>query len=804
MRLLITRTPDDAATLVAALEARGHDCLVEPLYSVVPAEIDEATLAEALAEAPGGVQALLFTSANGARAFAARSARRDLPVYAVGDATAAAARAAGFTQVESAGGDVQALAALVAGRLEPAQGALFHAAARQVAGDLQGQLTAKGFEVRRLVLYEARPVERLSASAEAALGAGTLDAALFFSPRSAETFVRLLSDAGLQGSGARVHVLALSAAVAEALAPITWAGTTIAARPDTAALLEALDGLGDEITAKEQPVDDKPSDSQRGGAPSGSGEADSAITQTPAADGSAETPALAVIAAFGGIRPMAAKLGIAVSTVQGWRERTVIPQPRHEDIMTAARSHGVDLDPALLAASDHPPVTAAAGRSALPQSGARAPSDAKPGDGTTSEKSDRAGKPEQARETATVTAPLAAAEAKSARAQVSRRGGAGWAFFLLGAVVFGAGAAAAVVTRPQWQPLLAELTGEPAAGSAEITAVPPELAQRLAALEAKLGEVEAEQARIAAQPVPAGRDAAAVENLTSSLDALSARFDVLEKETQAALSSGQTAGVSAEELTPLRSAIEQLAARVDTVEGQAQGDAAGAAELADLSEEMTSLESRLAQAEGRLASVEDGGRSLQASVDELIETNQAARASAGGSAALALAVAQLRYALRSGAPYSAELEQLRGLSHDDPKLAALLDPLAPRAASGAPTLEALQRSFPPVAREAVAAGQGDEAEGWLGGVLRRVSGVVTVRPVGEVEGDTAGAIIARAEARLQDGNLAATISELDSLQGHAAEAARDWRSQAQARVAAERALSQLAAHAIARLGPDGE
>src|SRR5690606_18555276 len=114
-----------------------------------------------------------------------------LPVYAVGDATAQAARAAGFDTVESAGGDVVALAALVAERLSPGGGSLLHVAGSQTAGDLAGRLSALGFTVHREALYEARQAQALSAETAAALRQGTIDAAAFFSPRTASAFVTL-------------------------------------------------------------------------------------------------------------------------------------------------------------------------------------------------------------------------------------------------------------------------------------------------------------------------------------------------------------------------------------------------------------------------------------------------------------------------------------------------------------------------------------------------------------------------------------------------------------------------------------
>lgn len=49
----------------------------------------------------------------------------------------------------------------------------------------------------------------------------------------------------------------------------------------------------------------------------------------------------ALIDRFGGIRPMAAKLGVPVTTVQGWKKRNAIPGNRRTDILTAANKHNI-------------------------------------------------------------------------------------------------------------------------------------------------------------------------------------------------------------------------------------------------------------------------------------------------------------------------------------------------------------------------------------------------------------------------------------------------------------------------------
>jgi len=140
MKVLITRAEDEARRLAATLGARGIESLIEPLITVRFRPESAAVLGPFLE----GVQAAIFTSANGARAFAAATKRRDLRVFAVGPATAAAAREAGFAQIEKAQGNVEDLAALVIARLKPGAGALIHAAGSVTAGDLAGVLGAAG------------------------------------------------------------------------------------------------------------------------------------------------------------------------------------------------------------------------------------------------------------------------------------------------------------------------------------------------------------------------------------------------------------------------------------------------------------------------------------------------------------------------------------------------------------------------------------------------------------------------------------------------------------------------------------
>ena len=233
LRALVTRPRAEADELSRLLAARGIAAIVEPLLDI---RFRDGALPDLSA-----VQAILCTSANGVRALARLSAERAVPVLAVGDATAARARAEGFSEVASAGGAVGDLAALARARLRPAAGRLLHVAGSAIAGDLAADLACDGFAVERAVLYEARPVGGLSADCVRALSAGIVDFALFFSPRTAAIFARLIERAGLAELMSAVIAVSLSAAADAALGPLRFRDRQVAARPDQVSLLAALD-----------------------------------------------------------------------------------------------------------------------------------------------------------------------------------------------------------------------------------------------------------------------------------------------------------------------------------------------------------------------------------------------------------------------------------------------------------------------------------------------------------------------------------------------------------------------------------
>jgi len=232
MRLLVTRPQDDAQALASLLRARGHVPVVAPLMDVGMREDAQFSI--------DGVQGVLATSANGVRAFALRSARRDITLYAVGPQTAETAKAAGFKSVLSAEGDSTALVEFVAARADPGKGALLHAAGAETAGRLRQALQARGFTVETVVLYDAVPLKSLPDNAKEALAQDTLDGVLLFSPRSAKTFATLVGEAKLDSHCTKLEAYCISAATAASVAPLSFARVSVAGDPNQQAMLALI------------------------------------------------------------------------------------------------------------------------------------------------------------------------------------------------------------------------------------------------------------------------------------------------------------------------------------------------------------------------------------------------------------------------------------------------------------------------------------------------------------------------------------------------------------------------------------
>lgn len=231
MRVLVTRPLPEGERTAAALRAKGHEVMLAPLMQVRPVP----------AALTGNWSAVIITSANAVRALTAAQLAPllKLPLYAVGERSADAARTAGFREVRTAQGNAEALIHLIGERYANESAPHLYLAGIDRAADIESALDGKGIKVATVEVYRTMtigfPPELLTAIEQ-----NKLDAVLHFSRRSAENFVTGGKTAGLVASVLALRHLCLSAQVAEPLAVAGARNVAISHRPDEASLLALL------------------------------------------------------------------------------------------------------------------------------------------------------------------------------------------------------------------------------------------------------------------------------------------------------------------------------------------------------------------------------------------------------------------------------------------------------------------------------------------------------------------------------------------------------------------------------------
>jgi uroporphyrinogen-III synthase len=240
MAVLVTRPqPDDEAT-ASGLRARGFEVLLAPMLRFEPVAFRD--------DGEAGYGAVIVTSANALRGLMPHlkdSRLLKLPLFAVGEHTAAAARAAGFGNVIAAGGDAGALRECVLAGVKrktlKKTSPLLYLAGADLARDLAGELGARGFTVVTQTTYRMSPVSRLPRETCEAFAANRVEAVLHYSGRSARAFLEAARSAGVEISALSLPQCCISAGVAAVVRDAGAAQVVVAASPDENALFGALD-----------------------------------------------------------------------------------------------------------------------------------------------------------------------------------------------------------------------------------------------------------------------------------------------------------------------------------------------------------------------------------------------------------------------------------------------------------------------------------------------------------------------------------------------------------------------------------
>lgn len=468
----------------------------------------------------------------------------------------------------------------------------------------------------------------------------------------------------------------------------------------------------------------------------------------------------AVIAAFGGIRPMATKLGISFTTVQGWKTRGQIPTARWAEVEAAAATNGINL-------------------AALPTSPAIDLDPDTSRHGEFRESSAAPFMPEDHPPRSSVSVVFTTVMTLIIVALLA--GGGGYA------------------TRHWWLPQVTTLVAAQLHESAPPASNPAEaVAQRL-------------DNEIASRDRITSEDRARLEVLARQVTELEVR---LEEMTPAdgphmedrSEGGGETSAATVELARRMaaleRAMTEQSDKTADIARSEAlEASVRGLSErLQNMEKTLTTLEeqaTRLGAAEKTLSDLEARSGKTETRLSEM----EARSGSGSAQTALVFAVELLNEVVtRGSAPYTTELETAKRYAGDDDASLKILETMTASAAKGVPSREDLSRRFIVLMPQLIASP--DENGDWWSRLVQKLEGAVVIRPAGSSrDPGTPEGRIAAAEIKLRSGDLGGAVKLVEDLPGMGkSEEARQWLADAKLRITVEENLKQLEQNALDRLG----
>ncbi len=487
-----------------------------------------------------------------------------------------------------------------------------------------------------------------------------------------------------------------------------------------------------------------------------------------------------IIERFGGIRPMASKMGVPVTTVQGWKKRNVIPGNRRGDVIDAARSNQIDISDLLKGGAANQNAFGSAGPAAgMP--GASFDS-AMAQSRTTDSQTEKRHEEHVATGRATaaqdeILSTIRSAEKRAVRTSV---------WFSM-ALVACAGILGTVLLLPSHKELgqttqrVAVLEGQMGEMQQDQRSlrdlIPANLGDTFAQLQQQASDI---QGRIAGATAQAEQMAAGLIGQGSG--DIASRLQALEQQV-----SGGIAAAGVPDLTALFDRVKQLQS---SVEGQQQ-----------LATSVTDLRSLMDGLAGRVDNIDEALAGAQQEDDALGQTLAGVPPTDLRAAAMLLGLAQFRSSLNRNAPFEEDLLLLKGLvGTEDPALIEAIDRLAPRAAQGVLTPEGLSDQFKGLAGDIVVSSLKGEDVSIQEKARARFNEILQVQKDGElVSGTDTQATVARAQKMLDDGNIQAAIAELQTLDGPAKDTAQPFVDEALATMNAEKVKELLTGKVLGAL-----
>ena len=207
MNILITRPLIDAEDLMEKFFAYGHKIVHLPTLKIFGIETELVN--------PDNFDAFVFTSANAVRNLKLTNTNKNVHCFCVGSITEKIARLSGFVNTSSAGGTVSALKNLImiSDKINKSS-TLAYFCGDNISYNLDLELIKEGLKLKKIINYSSEVISDLNSENKKLIENYPPDLIYIYSARSAESFIAIVKNYGLNPLVTQSTVMCISKKVA--------------------------------------------------------------------------------------------------------------------------------------------------------------------------------------------------------------------------------------------------------------------------------------------------------------------------------------------------------------------------------------------------------------------------------------------------------------------------------------------------------------------------------------------------------------------------------------------------------------
>ncbi len=214
MHILLTRPLEDSQEMILKFQSLGHEISHIPLINIESKKYEILNFSD--------FNGIIFTSANAIKFLNLKLIDKKIICFCVGSSTEKKAKSVGFQNIFCADGNVNNLKELILSNFNSSNGKLLYVSGEIISNELDQELIAKGYNVKRIINYTVKPTEKFNDKFIEKLKLKMPEIVYIYSQNSAISFLNLIKNYQLENLWMGTNLMCISEKTSNILNEIKW------------------------------------------------------------------------------------------------------------------------------------------------------------------------------------------------------------------------------------------------------------------------------------------------------------------------------------------------------------------------------------------------------------------------------------------------------------------------------------------------------------------------------------------------------------------------------------------------------